>query len=360
MLDNLANIFTKAAEEAVRERGHANVLIAGRTGVGKSTLINCVFQGEYATVGHGRPITQNTRAISREGVPLTIYDTRGLELDSFDETRDELRRFVGEQQKEKDQNKHIHVAWVCISEDLRRVETAESALVKSLAEVIPVVGVITKSRADNGFRSEVQSLLPAVSNVLRVRAMDEIFDDGHRLPSMGLAELVTHTLELFPEGQRRAFVAAQKIDLKLKKSRSRKIVMGFAAGATVMGANPIPMTDAMGLAALYIAMFSGVTATYGMSFSQGFLTTLTAAAVGTPAASLSAPLIVGSLLKFFPGVGTITGGVIVGSVAASLAMAIGMAYIEILHRLFEANLGDPPDPTEVVSAVKKHFEKANA
>lgn len=360
MLDKFADLFTKAAEEAVRERGHANVLIAGRTGVGKSTLINSVFQGEYATVGHGRPITQNTRAISREDVPLTIFDTRGLELDSFEETRAELRKFIGERQKDKDQNKHIHVAWVCVAEDLRRVETAESELVKSLAEVIPVVGVITKARADNGFRSEVQSLLPEASNILRVRAIEEVFDDGHKLSTMGLTELVTHTLELFPEGQRRAFVAAQKIDLELKRSRSRKIVMGFAASAAAMGATPIPLGDTVGLAGIYIAMFSGITATYGMNLSQGFISTLVAAAIGTPAASLSAPLIVGSLLKFIPGVGTISGGLITGTVAATLATTIGMAYVEILHRLFENNLGSPPDPSEVVSAVKEHFKKQKA
>ncbi|WP_254508214.1 GTPase [Anatilimnocola floriformis] len=42
---NFGGLAKNALEEALRERGHANVLIAGRTGVGKSTLINSVFQG---------------------------------------------------------------------------------------------------------------------------------------------------------------------------------------------------------------------------------------------------------------------------------------------------------------------------
>jgi len=70
----------KALDEALRERGHVNVLIAGRTGVGKSTLVKPVFQGEFATTGQGRPVTEHTREITREGVPLTIFDTRGLEM----------------------------------------------------------------------------------------------------------------------------------------------------------------------------------------------------------------------------------------------------------------------------------------
>jgi len=48
-----------------------NILIAGRTGVGKSTLINAVFQGNFATTGQGRPVTQSTREIKKEGIPLS-------------------------------------------------------------------------------------------------------------------------------------------------------------------------------------------------------------------------------------------------------------------------------------------------
>ncbi len=57
---NLADAVKKAMDEAMRERGHGNVLIAGRTGVGKSTLINAMFQGNIAETGQGRPVTQQT------------------------------------------------------------------------------------------------------------------------------------------------------------------------------------------------------------------------------------------------------------------------------------------------------------
>ena len=82
-----------------------------------------------------------------------------------------------------------------------------------LAEFMPVIGVITKARADQGFRDVVQQYLPASKNIVRVRAIADVFDDDHILPPMGLKELVGLTLDLFPEGQRRAFVAAQIADL---------------------------------------------------------------------------------------------------------------------------------------------------
>ena len=77
---DLLEIVKKALEEAERDFGKINVLIAGRTGVGKSTLINSVFRGSLATTGQGEPVTQTTRLLSKQGVPLAIWDTRGLEM----------------------------------------------------------------------------------------------------------------------------------------------------------------------------------------------------------------------------------------------------------------------------------------
>ena len=102
----------------MHDRGHANVLIAGRTGVGKSTLINGVFHGDFATTGQGRPVTTETREYTKLGVPLSLFDSRGLELAEFDKILAELRSFVSERRQQKDVSEHIHVAWVCIAEDL--------------------------------------------------------------------------------------------------------------------------------------------------------------------------------------------------------------------------------------------------
>src|SRR5262245_44538042 len=121
---NLAELAKNALDEALRERGHVNVLIAGRTGVGKSTLVNAVFQGNFATTGQGRPVTTHTREIVKEGVPLSIFDTRGLEMADYAASLRTLRSFVEERQGARDPNQHIHVCWVCVEEDLRRVEQA--------------------------------------------------------------------------------------------------------------------------------------------------------------------------------------------------------------------------------------------
>src|SRR5262245_60125570 len=111
---DLGALAKKAFHEALRERGHVNILIAGRTGVGKSTLINAVFQGQMAETGQGRPVTQHTREITKGDIPLSIFDTRGLELADFDTTLKALKGFVVQRAQDTDARKHIHVGWVCI------------------------------------------------------------------------------------------------------------------------------------------------------------------------------------------------------------------------------------------------------
>jgi len=354
---NLGDAVKRALEEAMRGRGHANVLVAGRSGVGKSTLINAIFQGKLASTGQGRPVTEGVREINKEGVPLTIFDTRGLELGAFGTTRESLRSVISEKRLDSDPRRHIHVAWVCISEDLRRVEEAESALVASLADFMPVLGVVTKARADHGSRAEVQRLLPRAVNVVRIRALAEELDDGHVLPPFGLAELADATAEVVPEAQRRAFVAAQKADLSLKRQKAHLVVTTSVTAAMGIAAAPIPFADAVLLIPIQLAMIASITATYGLSFSEGFLGMVVASAVGGTAATLSGRAILSGLLKLIPGAGTALGGTLAAATAGTLTTALGEAYIGVLHALFERNQGEPPSLDEVLGAVQARLGK---
>lgn len=358
-MDNIdfGKLIEDKLREAFEERGHANVLIAGRTGVGKSTLINSVFQGNLATTGQGRPVTENTREITKEGVPLSVFDTRGLEMADFSGTLGSLEKFVSDRRSEPDEKRHIHVAWVCVVEDSRRVEDAETELTEMLSKFVPVIGVVTKSRADQGFRAEVQRLLPQAKNVVRVRAIRERFDDGHSLAPMGLEELLELTIELFPEGHRSALAAAQKADLALKRNRANKVVALAAASSLAVGASPIPLTDAIPLVTIQVGMLARISAVYGLSFSSGFLSTLVTSTVGGAIATLTGRLVVGGLLKLFPGIGTVVGGAISGSTAAALTTSFGATYIASLDAVFARNAGKNPSEEEVLEEVQRRLEE---
>lgn len=351
-------LVKNALREALKERGHVNVLIAGATGVGKSTLINAIFQGDLAETGQGRPVTPNTREIKKDGIPLSIFDSRGLEMADFSETMAALSSLVSEHARESDPKKHIHVAWICILEDSRRVQPAEEKLVKMLSEHMPVVAVITKIRSeksDKGFRAEVQRLLPDAKNVIRVRAIPEEDDDERIKPAIGLDKLVSLTMELVPEGQRRAFTAAQKVDIDLKKTQSHRIVLAAASGAAGIAAVPIPFSDAVLIVPIQVGMLAGISATFGLSIDESFLTTIVGSIVAGAGGTLAGRTIVSGLLKFIPGIGSVVGGVLAATTAAALTTAFGEAYIAALEMLFNNNNGEPPTSEEVAEAFKSKY-----
>lgn len=354
---DLTKIVTMAMDDAVRDRGHVNLLLVGRTGVGKSTLVNEVFQGRFAETGQGLPVTQATQEITKPGIPLTIFDTRGLELAAYDDIVAELTGLVIERKKDRDPNRHIHVAWLCIQEPGRRVEEAEIRLCERLSEHVPVVAVITKCMHDAGFRAEVYKLLPHAVNVMRVRALAETLDDGHHMDAMGLEDLVELTMDVVPEAHQMALVASQKASLDLKRKRSHAIVASAATAAATAAATPIPFADAALLVPIQVGMIASISATFGLDVNSSFLTTMVASAAGTTGATFAGRSLLTSLLKVFPGAGTITGGVLAAGTAASITTVLGEAYIQALMVAFRESGGEGVSTKQVKEAFRKALKK---
>ena len=356
METNLSQIVQDAIEKAMKERGEVNILVAGKTGVGKSTLINAVFQGNYAKTGHGEPVTQETRKITKEGIPLAIYDTRGLELRDFKATFSELEQIVKELKNDKNPNNHIHAAWICIDENSRRVEQAEKELCSLLANHMPVIGVITKCISDSGFRVEVQRLLPQCKNVVRTNSISRTLDDGHVLEPTGLEDLVELTMEIVPEGQRKALAAAQKVSIKQKVNKAHGVVAASAVAAGGAAAVPIPFSDAVALVPIQVGMLAGITAVFGLDLKRAFLATLVSSTLTGAGATLAGRTIVSNLLKFIPGVGSVAGGAIAATTAVTMTTAFGEAYVGALSYLSKEKEISEIKNEDILAAFKSRLD----
>lgn len=74
---DLNDLINQAREALKKVNSKLNVLIVGKTGVGKSTLINAVFGDKVAKTGSGKPITQEITEI-KVNKNFSIYDTKYL------------------------------------------------------------------------------------------------------------------------------------------------------------------------------------------------------------------------------------------------------------------------------------------
>ncbi len=361
VIPEIQSPFDEAIKDAIKGSGKVNIIIAGKTGVGKSTLINSVFRGELAQTGSGQPVTQHTEEISKEGHPITIIDTKGLELQDYEKIIGELSEVINDRSEHHDENKHIHVAWLCIHEDGRRIEEAEQKICAMFKEKnIPVVVAITKSRADNGFSGQVKEALPSAAAVISVRALTEKIDnDGETitLKEKGVGDLITATAKLLPEAKQRAYANAlnskHAAATKLKIEQAEKEVNIASGLAATAAAVPIPFSDAIALIPIQVTMLAKVGITFGMETSTAALTTLVTSALGSSAATLAGRTLVTGLLKMIPGVGSAAGGAIAAATAITLTKTLGAVYISILTSFIEKNPGKALDIELIASELKK-------
>jgi uncharacterized protein (DUF697 family)/GTP-binding protein EngB required for normal cell division len=347
--DEMLHVFHKASVEALSKRGHVNILLGGKTGTGKSTLVNAMFGQEIAKTGQGKPVTQHFSKHSKEGCPVSIYDSKGLELADYQIIQSELMQKLQELNSSPDPKEHVHVAWLCIAEGARRVEDAEVSLAKSLASLkIPVIVAITTAVSDQGFQAEVKKQFPMAKAVVRVNSVPFQMDEDVTLPAKNLEALVDATMNVVPEAHKNAFLSAQKVKLSLKVAEAEGYVAAATIAAAAVGATPIPFSDAIALAPIQIGMMAKISAIFGIHVSDEFLSKFMTAAGG---ASMVGKTVATGLFKLFPGVGTILGGMISAGTAGTLTKLMGDKYISVLKEMFEKNPDHVPDATEVGEAL---------
>ena len=133
-----------------------NILVLGKTGVGKTSLLNYLYGFDLPT-GAGLPKTGkglHENVITRNGTAYHIFDTWGIEADSLPEWRKDVLALVRKRNTSPHISDWFHAVYYCFSANTARIEAAEieEILMPLLQSGCKVIVALTN--AEDGFRNQ--------------------------------------------------------------------------------------------------------------------------------------------------------------------------------------------------------------
>lgn len=133
----------------IQKKVRYNIVVVGKTGVGKSQLINYLLDEELLKTGIGKPVTKlgfHRIDLPISGINTSIYDSAGLEIGNFEEWMKYLHEELGQRALTAHVSKWFHTVLYCVAGTGSRIEPFEIEIINQfLAEHYKVIVVITKA-----------------------------------------------------------------------------------------------------------------------------------------------------------------------------------------------------------------------
>jgi predicted GTPase len=286
-------------KELLMDARAPKLMILGRRGAGKSSLINAIFGERMAAVGSVLSETGKPTWYSYAGPrgEMKILDTRGLgdrtrpEAANFQDALDEIRAGLVDEFpdailflcKAKDVDSHI-------AQDVANIEAVRAFIADKHRYQAPIVAVVTQvdeldpKRVEPPYENatkqrNIETAVKAIQEALAERgiALARVipvstyaeFEDGRRVydTSGHIEELVDYLVEVLPRSAQVQMARLAQLRA-VQQKLARRMIAAAAAVTAGIAAAPIPVADILPITAVQIGLISGIAYISGRELSR--------------------------------------------------------------------------------------------
>ena len=156
---------------------HFNILILGRAGIGKTTLINSILEFEGTPnellTGEGTSKTMGPPVgyVSDTVKGLRLWDSQGIDKEKYNISKvvEDVKNLINQASLNNDPDKFIHCIWYCISGN--RFEKSESESISELMSIydddtLPIIIVYTEAYSEQSTEDVCVEVKDVLGNLM--------------------------------------------------------------------------------------------------------------------------------------------------------------------------------------------------
>ena len=217
-------LIEQSRKNNLKNLDYISIIITGKSGIGKSKLINCLLKEEVAKTDVLDVITLKTEKYQRNF--LCLFDTRGYELNNTydpETIKKEVLKTIENNNNQNNVNDFIQCIWYCVSSS--GIDNSEIKALKELKNNkfnLPVIVVFTKAINQD----EINELKNTIKKLFQDLKFIPILAEGTPdIESYGLDDLLNTTFKEIKSSQKNKAFELIKDESKEKTEKEMKNIL---------------------------------------------------------------------------------------------------------------------------------------